>query len=86
MKDLKDLLRRLSTALGSETEVRTAIKEAVQECTGGMLKDTDILFKEGVLSLSASPALKNEIRLKEDKVLACIKAKAGIRVRKIIYC
>jgi hypothetical protein len=86
MKDFKALLLRISVALGSDAHIKASVREAVKECTGGDIKDGDIYLKDGTLSLTASPALKSEIRFKEEKVLACIEEKSGKRISRIVYC
>ncbi len=86
MKDFKSLLSRIALALGSDAHLKSSVRDAVRECTGGNLRDEDIVLKDSTLSLTASPALKNEIRLKEEKVLSSIAEKSGVRIKRIVYC
>ena len=86
MKDLSSLIARISKALGSDTLFKSSVCEAIKECVGGNLLEQDISIKEGVLTLRASPSLKNEIRLKEEKIISCIKEKCGTRIVRILYC
>lgn len=86
MKDFQALLSRISSVLGSDTRLKSSVRDAVKECTGGDIKDEDIHMKDGILSLTASPALKSEIILKEERVLTCIREKSGQNVLKIVYC
>ncbi|MDB5194145.1 MAG: hypothetical protein JWN50_159 [Parcubacteria group bacterium] len=86
MKDFSSLLKRITEALGSDAHLKASVRDAVRECAGGNLRDEDILVKNGTLSLSASPALKNEIRLKEERILECIREKSGTVIIKIVYC
>jgi hypothetical protein len=86
MKDFTSLLLRIGKALGSDTELKDSVCAAVHECVGGNLKRENIKIKEGVLTLTASPALKSEICLKEEKIIVCIKEKCGTLITKIVYC
>jgi len=85
MKDLSKLLERVVGALKSDEIFKGAICAAIKECIGGSVTDKDISIKNGVLTIHASPALKNELRLKEEKVLECIYEKCGKRIVRVVY-
>ncbi len=85
MKNLSSLLERLTGALHADARLRLAVSESVQECAGGLISDKDLEIKDGVLTIHASPALKNELRLKEKRLLDSIYEKSGKHITRIIY-
>jgi hypothetical protein len=85
MKNLSSLLERLTGALYADSRRKSAVSAAIKECIGGEVRNEDVSIKDGVLTIHASPALKNELRLKEEKVLRCIYEKSGSRIVRIIY-
>jgi uncharacterized cupredoxin-like copper-binding protein len=86
MKDFKSLLNRITTALGSDAHLKSSVQDVVKEYTGGNVSDKDIQIKDGNLYLTASPVLKNEVKLKEEKILGRVKEKSGLKIQRIIYC
>lgn len=85
MKDLSKLLERVMGALHADSALKQAVVVSIKECTGGTVNESDINVKNGVLTIHASPALKNELRLKEYKVLESIYTKCGTRIVRVVY-
>jgi len=85
MRTLSSLLERVVGALHADSILKSGVCAAIKECIGGTVSENDISVKEGVLTIHASPALKNELRLKEQKVLDCIYEKCGKRIVRVVY-
>ena len=85
MKNLSTLLERVVGALHADSILKNGVCSAIKECVGGNVTENDVSVKEGVLTIHASPALKNELRLKEQKVFDCIYEKCGKRIVRVVY-
>lgn len=85
MKSFASLVDRIKSVLNEDTLVKNSIVEAVLECTGGKLNEDQFIYKEGVLTITASPAMKNEIRLKEDTIKKIVLDRSLRRIVKIQY-
>lgn len=85
MKSFSSLVDRIKNVLNEDIYVKNAVVESVLEFSGGVIKEDQFSLKEGVLTINASPALKNEIRLKEDLIRKAIQAKANRNITKIQY-
>ena len=78
MKILTDLLERFSQSLNKDRLIRENILRVIKEKTGTVPENINL--KEGILEVSARPALRNEIKLKEIQILNELK-----NVSRIIY-
>jgi hypothetical protein len=86
MKDLTSLLGRFLKSLGKDTLAKETIVEAVQRTTNITLSAEEVSVKENVLTLDiSSPAKKNEIKLKEQKILIEIQERTGQNINKVFY-
>lgn len=85
MKSFSALLEKVSKALTLDSDLKRSVREAIEECTGGLIKEDQIEVKEGVLMIDTSPALKSEIRLNEEKIKECVRNKSGRTLLKIQF-
>jgi hypothetical protein len=87
VKDLSNLLKRLSNTLNSKTLAKESVIEAVKKYTNITLKEESISIKsdEGVLELNTSPVIKNEILLKEPLILGELGEVYNLKLRRILY-
>ena len=65
MKNLLSLLEKFSKTLDKDTHTKSYISTVIKEKTGASIPQENISVKNGVLELVTSPAVKNEISLKE---------------------
>jgi hypothetical protein len=85
VKNLTDLLARFSTVLNKKEEAKGAVIEAVKKATKIILLPEKVSINEGVLSIEASPVVKNEISFKEKFILTELKEVYGINIYRILY-
>jgi hypothetical protein len=85
MRNLTDLLKRFTSSLNKDEIARQAVVDAVSASTGIKLAPQGISLKEGVLTISAGAAAKNEMRLKEARIIDTLKGLYNIRVSRVIY-
>ena len=86
MKDLSSLLGRFLKSLGKDILVKETVVEAVERATGFSLTPEEVSIKENMLTFTIlSQVKKNEIRLKEEKILDEIKGRTGQNINKIFY-
>ena len=85
MKDLFALLERFSRSLNKDSWIKETISQVISDKTGATLKTETFSLKNGVLEISAGASLKNEIKLKEDLILAELKEARKIPVTRILY-
>lgn len=87
MKDLSDLLQRLSSTLNKKTLAKESVIETVKRTTNITLKEENISIKadEGVLELNTSPVIKNEILLKEAQIIQELGEVHNLKLRRILY-
>lgn len=85
MKNLQALLERLTKTLNKDESIKGAIVQAIASKTGITLQGEAIMLKEGVLTITGSPAVKNEIRLKEEIIGIELKEIYQIVVTRFLY-
>ena len=85
MKTISSLLERITKSLGKSTLLKESIISIVQEKTGALLLEKDISFKDGVLEITASPALKNELRMKEESIKGAVRNATGANIVRVLY-
>ena len=78
MKILTELLERFSKALNKNTLLKEEVQSVIKAKTGKTPESINI--KDGVLEIVGTPALKNEIMLKETQILTELKG-----ISKILY-
>mgnify|MGYP001591071573 CR=1 FL=1 len=85
MRNISDLLKRFTNSLNKDSIARQAVGEVVFSITHVNLSPENISLKDGILSITAGAAAKNEMRLKEDAILDTLKGRYSIRVSRVIY-
>lgn len=85
MRNLQDFLKRFTNSLNKDAIARQAVADAVLTTTGVRVAPEYISLKEGVLTVSASAAAKNEMKLKETQILEALRGLYNIRVSRVIY-
>jgi hypothetical protein len=85
MKDFGSLLKKVYASLNKDTLERENILYTLKNTTGVTLTSSDVFIRDGVLEISASPVIKNEIRLKEDAVLNTLKNSYNLSYSRVLY-
>ena len=81
MKDLFNLLQRFSKSLNKDALLKEKIAQIISHYIKINLPPDNLNLKEGVLEISASPIVKNEIKLKEEKILSELREVSSIIYR-----
>ncbi len=69
MIEIKDLLARFNDILLGEEAKVDALRNIISEVIGININSKDITVKNGVIYLNIKPIYKNEIFIKQDKIL-----------------
>lgn len=85
MRNISDLLKRFTNSLNKDAIARGAIAEAILTSTGIKILPENISLKDGVLSISAGAAAKNEMRLKEERIVETARGIYNIHITRVIY-
>ena len=85
MKDFSLLLKKVYASLNKDTQERENILYTLKNTTGVTLTSSDVFVREGVLEISASPVIKNEIKLKEDAILNTLKTSYNLSYSRVLY-
>lgn len=85
MKNLLNLLERFSNSLNKDTLTKEIITRTLKEEVGIQIDPEKISLKEGVLSIEASPIVKNEINLKEEILKNKLKKLLNLSTLNILY-
>jgi hypothetical protein len=84
LKKLNEILERFSKSLNKDTHTREAIIKAIEEKIGIKIPQENISLKEGVLEIKTTPVVNNEIKLKEESIIARLK-EARIHISRIFF-
>lgn len=85
MKEFNSLLKKLYIALNKDTLERENVLYTLKNSAGITLTTGDIFIKDGVLEISASPTVKNEIKLKEEAILNSLKSGFNLSYSRVLY-
>lgn len=85
MKNLFSLLQRFSQSLNKDTLVKETISQVIFEKTNIKLASEKISLKNGVLEISTSPVMQNEIKLKEELIKTTLKEVSQINLSRVLY-
>lgn len=77
MIELKDLLNSLGDLLISKTGNKDAIRKIIGEEIGKEISKKDIEIKNNIIYLNIKPIYKNEIFLKQEKILQRLEQELG---------
>ncbi len=84
MQNLARLLERFTKSLNKDALTKEAIALTIGHRIGLQLSPESFTIKDGVLSISASAVAKNEMRMKEESILAELRAQK-VPVSRILY-
>ena len=85
MRNLSSLLQRISKVLDRGRIHKEIVISVVLIHTNIPLKESQVCLKGGVLEITTTSIMKNEISLKEREILESLKLDHGIMVSKIFY-
>jgi hypothetical protein len=85
MKEFGTLLKKLYSSLNRDVVERENILYTLKNTTGITLTSSDLFIREGVLEISASPVVKNEIKLKEEAILEALKNSYNLSYSRVLY-
>ena len=85
MINLSLLLEKFSQALDRESRHREIIEKVIKDKTGIALESGAVFKKDGVVEINATPAVKNEIALREQEIRAELKSVYRLTVTRIVY-
>jgi hypothetical protein len=77
MIEIKDLLVRFNNILLSEEGNKEIIRKIISEIIDVEIKKEDIKIKNSVIYLNIKPIYKNEIFLKQEKILSRLEESLG---------
>ncbi len=85
MRNLQSFLERFTKALNRDEIAKSAVRDVVLKRARVTLALDDISLKDGVLKIMAGAAAKNEIRLKEEGIVAELRELYKLPVTKVLY-
>ena len=85
MKEFGTLLKKIYASLNKDVLERENILYTLKTTTGITLTSSDLFIREGVLEISASPVVKNEIKLKEQAILEALKSSYNLSYNRVLY-
>lgn len=85
MENLSKLLERFSRSLNKDTLTKGFISETIKNTTKINLEGESVNLKDGILTIQCSPVLKNELKLKEERILTELKERHNIRISRVLY-
>lgn len=84
MKNITSLLERFSKILDKDSDLKQKISEEISNEIGVSIPAPSFMIKNGVLEISAGAILKNEIKLKEDRIKEALQ-RNEIFISRILY-
>lgn len=84
MIEIKDLLSKFNNLLLSEEVNVRVINKVLNEVIGIDIKREDIKIKNNIIYLNIKPIYKNEIFIKQEKIISLLEENIGKRSPKII--
>lgn len=85
MIEIKDLLSRWNSVLLSEGGKKETVARVIGEAIGVKLETDDVKIQNGKIYLNLKPIYKNEIFLKQDKILSQLEEHFGRTSPKNIF-
>ncbi len=85
MRNLTELLKRITNSLDKDSATRSAVASCIHEVLGFDIDQHNISIKEDTLIIKASPAKKNEIKLREEQILKKLEGQCRTRITRIFY-
>jgi hypothetical protein len=85
MDGLGDLLGRIKDSLDKDATTREIVAGCIREAAGFDVRLQDISIKGRVLRIKTSPVKKNEIKLREDKILSLVRERTKLSIETMSY-
>ena len=85
MDGIGDLLGRIKDSLDKDASTRERVAECIKEVAGFDVRLEDISLKGDTLRISTSPVKKNEIKLREEKILSMVQGRTKLNIKRITY-
>jgi len=84
VKNLNELTRKIYNSLNRDTLLKEKVIEVIKTHTNITLEPKKLFIKESLLEIEASPAVKNEISLKQETILFKLKENK-INIKRLLY-
>lgn len=84
MRNISSLIERFTKSLNKGRDRQELVSQVIEEKTGARIPTENIFIKEGLIEISTSPAVKNEISLKLESIRTELKVR-GLQFGRIIY-
>lgn len=85
MDALNRLLERLKRSLDGDRVFKEEIRSSIKDVAGFDVPIEDISTQGNILKIKTSPAKRNELKFKEDKVLETVRARTKVNLTKLLY-
>lgn len=85
MKNLSALLQRFSSLLDKKLVIRETVSLVITDYTGRKIPVEEVFIKGTTLEIQSSPATKNEIRLKEEKIISELRNSHNLHISRVLY-
>lgn len=85
MEELGDLLGRIKHSLDKDAETREVVSVCIREVAGFDVRLEDISIKNRTVRIQTTPAKRNEIKLKEAKLLSLIRVRTNLDIENVTY-
>lgn len=85
MFNIASYLEKFKSIGVSERKVKEVCKEACLALTGMSCDDSQIIYKEGIISLKVTGPLKSALFVKKEKLFASIQSKLTTPIRDIRF-
>jgi predicted HicB family RNase H-like nuclease len=83
VKDFSEYLKKFTFLLKDKTAEVRVIIEIIEKVTGATLEEKQLTIKNGILFVSASPLLKNNIYMSKETILSLCKERGVNTVTQI---
>lgn len=77
MIEIKDLLNKFNKILLGEEGKKETVRQAISSVLGKEIDSKDIKIKNNIIYLNIKPIYKNEIFIKQEKILSLLKDSFG---------
>lgn len=84
MIEIKDLLNKFNKILLSEEGKKETVRQAISSVLGQEIDSKDIKIKNNIIYLNIKPIYKNEIFIKQEKILSLLQDSFGDKAPKNI--
>jgi hypothetical protein len=85
MDGIGDLLGRIKDSLDKDATTRETVAGCIREVAGFDVRLEDISIKGRVLRIKTSPVKRNEIKLRENKILSLVRERTKLSIETVSY-